>query len=614
MDFVLDSGGNSSNARPSRKNGIGEYQNPQCFMLTLFTDASILWQLERRLLVPFLRHFAHLVSPRDPLPDPRPENEHFCGYFAERLTHPERVPASLIQNLTDLEAMVAAKAPPAIEANISSYYPKSSRLNNALQYWLLHPEVRSPIPKSPPATPPAPKPTNPSIQKSTNPAPLTPSAKPAQPAEKLTVAQSPPEPTNPPIHQSINPAASAAPAATAAPAAAAAPAAPAAESTRALQDDARARNLKLSKLEPWPEPITDAPALFDEVEACYLRNLHLPPGAAIVFTLWVPHAHAINAFTHSPRLNLTSAVPGCGKSTALDLLTTMCPKALRTDNLKPAVLYRVADQHHPTLLLDELDTYLQLHPELRGLLNAGNSPGSCVYRCEGHNVRAFNVYAATALAGLGHLAPTLRDRSIVISLTKAPAGAVPIRFDMRFTEAEIILGRKIARWVKDSFAAIAACNPVMPPEAFNRLGDNWRPLFAIAQIIGGHWPQRVLEAFHALNPKPAADMAAAPTSPTGPELLYVLLADICAIFASTGVDRLSTNSLAEALRALPGRPWAGGLGRGHEPLTEKRLARRLAAIGIHSKIIRIGTARARGYLLTAFIAGSPPATSPGEKP
>jgi hypothetical protein len=73
------------------------------------------------------------------------------------------------------------------------------------------------------------------------------------------------------------------------------------------QYEAHARTLKLSHLEPWPEPITDAPALFDELEAYYLRHLHLPPGAAIALTIWVPHAHTINAFTHSPRLNFTSA-------------------------------------------------------------------------------------------------------------------------------------------------------------------------------------------------------------------------------------------------------------------------------------------------------------------
>jgi hypothetical protein len=69
--------------------------------------------------------------------------------------------------------------------------------------------------------------------------------------------------------------------------------------------------------------------------------------------------------------------------------------------------------------------------------------------------------------------------------------------------------------------------------------------------------------------------------------------------------------LAEALTALPDRPWAGATGRGQEPLTEKRLARRLAAPGIHSKTIRIGTDRARGYPLSAFAAGDPPDAHPG---
>jgi putative DNA primase/helicase len=370
----------------------------------------------------------------------------------------------------------------------------------------------------------------------------------------------------------------------------------------------------LSQLEPWPEPITDAPALFDEVEAYYLRHLHLPPGAAIALTIWVPHAHAINAFTHSPRLNLTSNGPGCGKSTTLDLLSIMCPKVLRTDNLKSAVLYRVADQHQPTLLLDELDAYLDLHPELRGLLNAGNSPDSCVYRCEGHTIRAFKIYAATVLAGIGHLSPTLQDRSIVIPLTKAPAGAVPIRFDKRFIEDLVILGRKIARWVKDTFAAIAACDPLMPPEAFNRLGDNWRPLFAIAQIIGGHWPQRILEAFYALNPKipaePTANVAPASSGVTASDpsstttntpQQALLLADIRAIFAGTGADRLFSSALVIALQSIPNRPWASGLGRGrNEPMNVVHLSRRLAALGIHSKSIRIDGVIARGYLSTPF--------------
>ena len=32
-----------------------------------------------------------------------------------------------------------------------------------------------------------------------------------------------------------------------------------------------------------------------------------------------------------------------------------------------------------------------------------------------------------------------------------------------------------------------SCLDAMPPGAYNRTGDNWRPLFAIAQRAGGGW-------------------------------------------------------------------------------------------------------------------------------
>lgn len=285
------------------------------------------------------------------------------------------------------------------------------------------------------------------------------------------------------------------------------------DDARSLLDDAEANDVLLSPTEPWPEPITDAPALFDEVHDRSQVYLYLPPGAAVVLTLWPGHAHAINAFTHTPRLNLTSAQPGCGKSTVLDFLAPLCPRVLHTNNLKPAVLYRVMHRGQLTVFLDELDTYLQIYPELRGLLNASNKPTSSVHRCEGNAVRVFKIYAATALAGLGHLTPTLRHRSIIITLEEAPPGVLKTRFNPHHIETEIVLGRKIARWAKDNFDAIAACDPVLPPKAHNRLADNWRPLFALAQVIGGHWPERTVEAFNQLTAK------AAPAADQGLELL-----------------------------------------------------------------------------------------------
>jgi putative DNA primase/helicase len=84
----------------------------------------------------------------------------------------------------------------------------------------------------------------------------------------------------------------------------------------------------------------------------------MPLGGPTATTLWGAHAHALDAFVQSPRLNLCSAESGSGKTTTFDVLAPMVPRALRTENLKPAILFRVVEKHRPTLLLDEVDTYL----------------------------------------------------------------------------------------------------------------------------------------------------------------------------------------------------------------------------------------------------------------
>lgn len=380
------------------------------------------------------------------------------------------------------------------------------------------------------------------------------------------------------------------------------------DQARSVLDDAEAGHILLSQTEPWPEPILDAPGLFDEVHHRAVLYLYLPPGAPVVFALWSGHAHAINAFTHSPRLNLTSAEPGCGKSTALDFLTPLCPRVLHTNNLKPPVLYRVMHHGRLTVFLDETDAYLQLYPELRGLLNAGNKPTSCVHRCEGNTVRVFRIYAATAIAGIGRLTPTLHHRSIVINCQEAPEGVLKARFNSEKAETETILGRKIARWAKDNFDRIAACDPVLPPKVHNRLADNWRPLFAVAQVIGGHWPNRITEAFHQIHSSssPIPSFHHSNPSPITPPLhhsITPLLADLRLIFTQSGAQRLFSSALVDSLGALPDRPWSAVTldNKSIKRITERWLSRQLRPVGVRPRTLRINGRKAKGYELADFL-------------
>jgi len=357
--------------------------------------------------------------------------------------------------------------------------------------------------------------------------------------------------------------------------------------------DAQARAVKLQPVEPWPEPV-DGSEVLTQVTARFTLHIVLPPGAAVELALWEAHVHAFGAFLHTPRLNLSSPEPECGKTTTLDLLATMAPRALRTENITAPVLFRLVDQHQPTLFLDEVDTYLPRAEELRGLLNAGHKQGACAYRCEGDGnaVRAFKAFAPAVLSGIGTLPETLHDRSIRVLLLPADPKQISARFDSRHHEIEDVLCRKLARWAQDNFAALRACDPVMPATAYNRVADNWRPLFAIAEVAGGDWPRLLLEAYTQLNRQR--------TLPN--HQFSTLLANICRIFTRAGTTRISSKQLAEALRALPDHQLLSPPSTINQqaPLTPALLARRLHRFGINPRTMRIGGRCVKGYHLSDF--------------
>ena len=51
------------------------------------------------------------------------------------------------------------------------------------------------------------------------------------------------------------------------------------------------------------------------------------------------------------------------------------------------------------------------------------------------------------------------------------------------------IARKLARWAKD--LPELDLDPEVPAFLHNREADLWRPLFAIAALAGGDWPERV---------------------------------------------------------------------------------------------------------------------------
>ena len=337
-------------------------------------------------------------------------------------------------------------------------------------------------------------------------------------------------------------------------------------------------------------PVEGAEVL-NAVAQTFGRYLALPHGAVDAVTLWVAHTHAFEAFVCTPRLNLQSPEKGCGKTTTLDVLTLFVPRSIKTENLTTAVLFRLIDAHKPTVLADECDAWLQNNEELRGLLNAGHRRGAQVLRCEGdgNEVRGFRAFAPAVLAGIGALPGTLHDRSIVIRLERAKPGELKERFDSRRTALERELCRKLARWTADNAARLEMCDPILPANAANRLADNWRPLFAVAEIAGGDWPRRAASAFAMLTAKTDMDAEG---------IGAMLLADIREIFARTEADPFPSADLVAALAEMEDRPWpefSHGI-----PITTTKLSRILKRIQINSGTKRRGAETFKGYTRASF--------------
>lgn len=357
-----------------------------------------------------------------------------------------------------------------------------------------------------------------------------------------------------------------------------------------IKGNLQGSDVGLVDVEPWPESVNGSDVL-NAVAETFLHYLALPNGAADVLALWCAHAHVYDAFTCSPRLNITSPEKQCGKTTLRDVIAELVPRPLLTENLTVAVLFRIIQAGRPTVLADECDAWLRDNEALRGILNSGHRRGGQSLRCvgDGNEVRAFNVFAPAVLCGIGSLPGTLLDRSIEICLKRAKPGEVRGRFDSRHTQREQELCRKLARFCEDNRASLETCDPTLPPGVFNLLADNWRPLFAIAECAGGDWPQRAATALTLLTRKGDREAQG---------IGVMLLADIQQVFLEAEAERIFSKVLIERLLAMTDRPWPEAH-RG-KPINEIWLARQLRPFGVVSKTLRTNEGRLKGYEVSQF--------------
>lgn len=367
------------------------------------------------------------------------------------------------------------------------------------------------------------------------------------------------------------------------------------------------------ELREWyAEDHPDGAQLLDDVERFAGRFLAFPSvHHLVVVVLWIAHTWAVDAFYVTPRLVLDSPEPGSGKTRVLEVLALLCPNAKLTISTTTAALYRriakafeedpaavggrlILAEKLPTILQDEADavfgrTNNPQAEDLRALYNSGYRRGATVDRCEGDakNMRVveFPVFAPVAMAGLaGKIPQTILDRSIILHMRRRAPDEHVDEFRERDARAEssaLWYGLSVWALNGETLPALKLMRPTMPEGVRDRPAEVWEALLAVADFVGGHWPQRA---------RAACRHFVLDSDPDELSFGARLLRDVQIAFGDR--DRMFSVDIVAALVNDDESEWADLWGK---PLDQKRLAKELKRYAVRSSTIRIGNARAKGY-------------------
>jgi hypothetical protein len=370
--------------------------------------------------------------------------------------------------------------------------------------------------------------------------------------------------------------------------------------------------LKLFEPEPWPEPVDGREVVRGLMVVIRSYVVMVDPDAPLVVALWIFHDYVFELFMVTPRLCVSSPEKRCGKTTLLDVIGCLINRPLPTVDITGPALFRTVEEARPTLLFDEADNTFGRHgkagegaSDILAIFNSGHRRGGQVIRTFGEDFepRAFSTHAPVAMALIGKPPGTLGDRSIYIEMRRKLACEKTESFRADRTGHLQQLARQLRRWCDDNRQALAASDPAMPDEVFNRDADNWRPLLAVADLIGFGTEAR------------AAAVRCATENGDAHSLGVKLLTDCRQAFEELRAGQLSSDRLVGYLKQLEGRPWAEwNRGKG---ITTHTIVQILAPFGIKPEpsplhfadwrhaytsepIISPATIRARGYRRTRF--------------
>jgi hypothetical protein len=368
-------------------------------------------------------------------------------------------------------------------------------------------------------------------------------------------------------------------------------------------------------------------SLLDELERVLSRHVVLPDFAAETLALWTLHTHAYECRDVTTYIGIESPEKRCGKTTLLSVLSELVNRPVVAANISSPAFFRVIEETQPTLLIDEADTFLHRSDELRGIFNAGYKKKTCyVWRVANEwkaanesaelngngnaagatsRVAKFSVWCPKFICTIGRLPDILADRCIVIRMQRKREDEICERLrDFDGT----ILREKCQSFVSAHRDAIAAARPTGAEGLNDRATDIWEPLFALADLAGGPWPEKARRAASGLTKRGHE------SNPIGSlliDILEIFLQDFAQKMSDaqktsgeeagkavekaqlTDGNRLFSRKIVDSLNCRHDRPWRELL-RGKE-VTELWLSQRVRPYGVRPRIMRIGDQVSRGY-------------------
>lgn len=342
--------------------------------------------------------------------------------------------------------------------------------------------------------------------------------------------------------------------------------------------------------EAYSEPV-DGAAVADEILNIIKQHMACTDAVAIAATLWIIFTWVLEASYIAPIAWINAPEKRCGKSQLLALIALMSKRPLPSSNITPAALFRCIEKYNPTLIIDEVDTFVNDNEDLRGVLNAGYSRDNpYIIRCAGddNEPKEFYVYGAKALSGIGKIPSTLMDRSISLTLRRKPNNEHKERVRDLSRDTTNTIKAKLARWSDDNLLAVKEATPTLPQTINDRMQDNWEILLKVATVLSEDWLKRAYSAC----------IEVSGIEHDEPSLNEQLLMDIRAVFERKKATRIFSDDLIVALCADPEMNWST-YNRG-KPVTQRQVSNRLGEYGISPKQMRIGNDNRRGYDTVCF--------------